>query len=277
MIDMDLARNKQLGDFLKIRRARLHPEKVGLPLGRRRRTAGLRREEVALLAGVSVDWYTWLEQGRDIRVSSRVLEELARVLQLSPSERRHLFLLAEQTIPLDNKKEQCYVSPSVQQFLDYQNPSPAYVTNLRWDFIAWNRAACAVFGDYNEMSELERNSVWRTFTSSYTRELLDCWEEHGQRRLAQFRASYGRFIDDPWWSEMIDKLSKESEEFREWWPRHDVLDTPEGRKVLHHPRAGELILGHLSFQVSDSPDLLVTVHMPETEETLEKLRSLMLD
>ncbi|AIQ11307.1 transcriptional regulator [Paenibacillus durus] len=277
MIDMDLARNKQLGDFLKIRRARLNPEKVGLPLGRRRRTAGLRREEVALLAGVSVDWYTWLEQGRDIRVSSRVLEELARVLQLSSTERRHLFLLAEQTIPLDNKHDQLHLSPSVQQFLDYQNPSPAYVTNPRWDFIAWNRAACAVFGDYNEMSELERNSVWRIFTSSYMRELLDCWEEHGQRRLAQFRASYGRFIDDPWWPEMIARLSKESEEFKEWWPRHDVLNTPEGRKVLHHPGVGELILGHLSFQVSDAPDLLVTVHMPETEETLEKLRSLLAD
>ncbi|WP_456238436.1 helix-turn-helix transcriptional regulator [Paenibacillus durus] len=276
-MDMDLARNKQLGDFLKIRRARLNPEKVGLPLGRRRRTAGLRREEVALLAGVSVDWYTWLEQGRDIRVSSRVLEELARVLQLSSTERRHLFLLAEQTIPLDNKHDQLHLSPSVQQFLDYQNPSPAYVTNPRWDFIAWNRAACAVFGDYNEMSELERNSVWRIFTSSYMRELLDCWEEHGQRRLAQFRASYGRFIDDPWWPEMIARLSKESEEFKEWWPRHDVLNTPEGRKVLHHPGVGELILGHLSFQVSDAPDLLVTVHMPETEETLEKLRSLLAD
>ncbi|WP_025699512.1 helix-turn-helix transcriptional regulator [Paenibacillus forsythiae] len=276
-MDTELARNKQLGNFLKIRRARLRPEQLGLPLGRRRRTAGLRREEVAQLAGVSVDWYTWLEQGRDIRVSSRVLEELARVLQLSFSERRHLFLLAEQTLPLDNKHDLYYVSPSVQQFLDYQNPSPAYVTNLRWDFIAWNRAACAVFGDYNKMSVLERNSVWRIFTSSYMRELLDCWEEHGQRRLAQFRASYGRFIDDPWWSQMIDKLSRESGEFREWWPRHDVLDTPEGRKVLHHPVAGELILGHLSFQVSDAPDLLVTVHMPETEETLEKLRSLLVD
>ncbi|WP_141430631.1 helix-turn-helix transcriptional regulator [Bacillus sp. 03113] len=275
MKEIDLTRNKQLGEFLKIRRSRLHPEKVGLPYGSRRRTAGLRREEVAQLVGVSVDWYTWLEQGRDINVSSQVLEELGRVLQLTASERRHLFLLARQSIPLDCIEDQNQVSSALQQFLDFQDPNPAYVTNLRWDIVAWNRGACKVFGDYNKMSELERNSVWRTFTSFYMKGMLDNWEEHGKRRLAQFRASYGRYIDDPWWSEMIDKLLKESKEFREWWPRHDVLDTPEGRKLLYHPKIGELILGHLSFQVSDSPDLLVTIHMPETQETLEKLKKLL--
>jgi len=272
MKNADSVRHKELGEFLKIRRARLLPQQVGLPSGSRRRTSGLRREEVAQLAGVSVDWYTRLEQGRDIHVSSHFLEELGKVLQLSTSERRHLFLLARQQIPFDKLEDHGIVSPVLQKFLDLQDPSPAYVTNLKWDFVAWNKAACKVFGDYDTMSELERNSIWRAFTSSYMRKLLgDNWEAHAQRRLAQFRAGYGRYIDEPWWSELIDKLTKESEEFREWWPRHDVLDTPEGRKVLYHPQLGELVLGHLSFQVSDAPDLIVTVHMPETEETLKKL------
>ncbi|MGE8207322.1 helix-turn-helix transcriptional regulator [Heyndrickxia sp. NPDC080065] len=272
---MDMTRNKQLGEFLKTRRARINPEMVGLPSGARRRTAGLRREEVAQLAGISVDWYTWLEQGRNIHVSTQVLEDIARVLQLSSSEKRHMFLLAEQAIPLENIENKYQISPSLQYFLDYQNPSPAYVTNSRWDFVAWNEAACKVFGDYNKMSELERNSVWRIFTSSYMMKLLDRWEEHAQRRLAQFRASYGKYIDDPWWNEMIEKLSKKSEKFREWWPRYEVMSAPEGKKILHHPQVGELILDHISFQVSDSPDLLVTVHLAKTKKTFEKLQNLL--
>ncbi|WCN37647.1 helix-turn-helix transcriptional regulator [Aneurinibacillus uraniidurans] len=276
MKNPDEVRHKELGEFLKTRRARLLPEQVGLPSGSRRRTTGLRREEVAQLARVSVDWYTRLEQGRDINVSAHFLEELARVLKLSSSERRHLFLLARQQMPFEKTDTSGKVSPALQKFLNHQDPNPAYVTNLKWDFVAWNQAACKVFGDYNTMSELERNSLWRAFTSPYMRKLLeDDWEAHAQRRLAQFRAGYGRYIDEPWWGEMIDKLTKESEEFREWWLRHDVLDTPEGRKVLHHPQVGELVLGHLSFQVSDAPDLIVTVHMSETEETLEKLWQLL--
>ncbi|MFC9601536.1 helix-turn-helix transcriptional regulator [Peribacillus butanolivorans] len=272
---MDTTRNKQLGEFLKTRRARINPEMVGLPSGGRRRTAGLRREEVAQLAGISVDWYTWLEQGRNIHVSTQVLEDVARVLQLSASEKRHMFLLAEQAIPIESIENKFQISSSLQYFLDYQNPSPAYVTNSRWDFVAWNQAACKVFGDYNKMSELERNSVWRIFTSSYMMNLLDQWEEHAQRRLAQFRDSHGKYTNDPWWNEMIDKLSKESEKFRELWPQYEIMGAPEGNKVLHHPQVGELILDHISFQVSESPDLLVTVHLAKTKETFEKLQKLL--
>jgi len=272
---MDTTRNKQLGEFLKTRRARINPEMVGLPSVGRRRTAGLRREEVAQLAGISVDWYTWLEQGRNIHVSTQVLEDVSRVLQLSINEKRHMFLLAEQAIPIESIENKFQISSSLQYFLDYQNPIPAYVTNSRWDFVAWNQAACKVFGDYNKMSELERNSVWRIFTSSYMMNLLDQWEEHARRRLAQFRDSHGKYIDDPWWNEMIDKLSEKSVKFREWWPDYEVMGAPEGKKVLHHPQVGELILDNISFQVSDSPDLLVTVHLAKTKETFEKLQKLL--
>jgi len=272
---MVTTRNKQLGEFLKTRRARINPEMVGLPSGGRRRTAGLRREEVAQLAGISVDWYTWLEQGRNIHVSTQVLEEIARVLQLTGSEKRHLFLLAEQAIPIENNENKIQISSSLQYFLDYQNPCPAYVTNSRWDFVAWNQAACEVFGDYNKMSDLERNSVWRTFTSTYMMNLLDRWEEHAQRRLAQFRDSHGKYIDDPWWNEMIENLSKKSDKFKEWWPQYEIMGAPEGNKVLHHPKVGKMILDHISFHVSDAPDLLVTVHLAKTEETLKKLQKLL--
>lgn len=270
-------RNKQLGVFLKNKRSKMSPEMVGLPSGTRRRIAGLRREEVAQLAHISIDWYTWLEQGRNIHVSSQVLEAIAKVLQLNSSEKRYMYFLSEQSMPLENIETLNSVSSSLQYFLDYQNPCPAYVTNLRWDFVAWNDATCKVFGDYNAMTELERNSIWRMFTSDYMKNLLDNWEEHAKRRLAQFRESYGMYIDDPWWDEMINKLLNASTEFEKWWMQHEVMGTPEGEKILYHPQAGKLMLDHISFRVSDAPDLLVTVHLANTKDTRLKLERLIDD
>jgi hypothetical protein len=265
MKNSDDIRRKELSEFLKIKRAGLSPEQVGLPSGIRRRTPGLRREEVSQLVGVSVDWYIWLEQGRDIHVSSQVLDRLAVVFLLNPSERKHLFLLAQQQLPLDTTTHQGKLSPILQQFLDLQGSSPAYITNLKWDIVAWNQAACAVFGDYERMSTLDRNTVWRAFTSPYMKQLLDDWEGHAQRRLAQFRASYSRYNDDPWWTIMIGNLTQVSEEFTKWWSLHNVLDSPEGTKLLHHPTVGKLRLGHLSFQLCDAPDLIATLHIPSEE------------
>jgi transcriptional regulator with XRE-family HTH domain len=275
MKNSDDIRRKQLGDFLKIRRARLSPEQAGIPSGIRRRTPGLRREEVSQLVGVSVDWYTWLEQGRDIHASSQVLESLAAVFHLNSSERKHLFLLAKKELPFDIPKDQGMANPTLQKFLDLQGSNPAYVTNLKWDIVAWNQAACVVFGDYEHMSVRERNTVWRAFTSPYIKQLLDDWDGHAQKRLAQFRASYSRYNDDPWWTAMIDDLTQISEEFRKWWSRHEVLNSPEGTKLLHHPTAGKLFLGHLSFQICDAPNLIATIHIPSEENTVEKIRKLL--
>lgn len=269
-------RAKQLGQFLQTRRARLTPEQAGLEPGGRRRTPGLRRSEVAYLAGVSVDWYTWLEQGREINVSAQVLESVSRALRLDDNERRHLYILATGYEPTAGREPQREVSPLLQSLLDRQGECPAFVSNSRWDIVGWNRAACAVLGDYGLMSDRERNSLWRLFTSDDTRAMFrDGWEKSARRRLAQFRANYGRFVGDPWWSGMIEELKAASPEFREWWPQHEVLDAPEGYKTIYHPEVGALNFDHLSFSVIDSTDLQLTVNLPLDQATADKLKKLL--
>ncbi|WP_311198755.1 helix-turn-helix transcriptional regulator [Paenibacillus hexagrammi] len=227
------ARLEELAQFLRTRRARITPEQAGLPSGGRRRTPGLRREEVAQLSGVSVDWYTWLEQGRNIQVSSQVLDSIARTLQLDYNERRHLFILALQQLPADVTPIEEPISSSLQDFLDLQGTSPAFVSDQRLTIVAWNKAASLIYGQYETMTTRERNTVWRTFNSPYVREVLqDNWEKHARHRLAQFRASYGKFAGDPWWLEMIEELNQASPEFRAWWPQHDVLSGPEGKRSI---------------------------------------------
>ncbi|PYI52461.1 helix-turn-helix transcriptional regulator [Paenibacillus flagellatus] len=271
----DEARLEQLGQFLRTRRERLKPETLGFQNDGRRRTPGLRRSEVAMLAGVSVDWYTWLEQGRNIQVSGQVLDSIAKALRLDGSERKHLYLLATKQLPADVLHSQrTEVSETLQHMLDRLSYCPAIVTDVRWNVVAWNLAACAVVGDYRVMPEQERNMVWRAFTSPYLRQLLrGKWEEHARMRLAQFRASYGTYAGDPWWEEFIAKLSAESLLFREWWARHEVLPVSEGSKRYFHPEAGELVLEHITLQVSDAPGLQVMVNTPIglTEEKIKAL------
>ncbi|WP_445293271.1 helix-turn-helix transcriptional regulator [Cohnella sp. 56] len=269
-------RQQELALFLKTRRARLSPEQVGLPRGGRRRTPGLRREEVAQLAGVSADWYTWLEQARDIQASAQVLDSIAGALRLDDAERRHLYLLAIRQLPADPQPEGGDVPEALRLFLSQQEPSPAMVTDQRLDIVAWNRSACLIYGDYAAMSARDRNSLWRTFTSPYIRDLLrDGWEPHARHRLAQFRAGYARFAGDPWWVTMIEDLTRESAEFRAWWPAHDVLSGPEGTKRNYHPAAGLLVFEQISFAVSDAPHLTATVNMPSAEsDTAAKLKRL---
>jgi transcriptional regulator with XRE-family HTH domain len=277
---MEQSNNERLLDlaqFLRTRRARISPEQAGFPNGGRRRTPGLRRGEVALLSGVSVDWYTWLEQARNIQVSAQVLENIARTLQLDSIERKHLFQLALQQLPADLTPAESTCSPTLQSFLDLQGTSPAHVTDQRLNIVAWNKVASMIYGNYEDMSPRERNSVWRTFTSPYVRQLLqENWETHARHRLAQFRANYGKFAGDPWWMELIGELNQVSEEFKEWWPQHDVLNGPEGKKINHHPTAGLLVFDQISFLVSDSPHLTVTINIPsKDDDTSSKLNKLL--
>jgi transcriptional regulator with XRE-family HTH domain len=277
---MEQSNNERLLDlaqFLRTRRARISPEQAGLPNGARRRTPGLRRGEVALLSGVSVDWYTWLEQARNIQVSAQVLESIARALQLDSNERKHLFLLALQQLPADLTSAESDISPTLQSFLDLQGISPAFITDQRLNIVAWNKIASMIYGNYEDMSPRERNSVWRTFTSPYVRQLLqENWETHARHRLAQFRANYGKFAGDPWWMELIGELNQVSEEFKEWWPQHDVLNGPEGKKINHHPTAGLLVFDQISFLVSDAPHLTVMINIPSNDDdTVSKLSKLL--
>lgn len=269
-----LDRHHELAAFLRSRRARLLPEQVGLPSGTRRRTPGLRRAEVALLAGVSPEWYTWLEQGRDIHVSAQVVERLAGVLRLDPSERTHFFLLALRQPPPVETFVPPTVSPTVQQFLDQLGTSPACGVDARLNVIAHNAAHGAVFGNGAARSERERNLLWRLFTAP-TRRRNEEWEELARVYLAQFRVGYGRFINDPWWATMIAELNQISPEFRELWLRHDVLTMSSGRKTMHHPRAGILSFDFLWLQTVDSHDLRLLIHTPRpgsgTAEQIERL------
>src|SRR5579864_5056867 len=180
-------RLQELGDFLRTRRAKLTPEEVGLPRGSRRKTPGLRRVEVAQLVGVSVDWYTWLEQGRSITPSTQVLERLVQTLRLDTQERTHLFLLAQQQPPPALLQEPEIVSPALQRFLDQFGARPAFVSGRRWDILAWNDAGCAVFGDFRRMTTRERNTIWGIFTNPLSRQYVVDWEEDARQILAQFR------------------------------------------------------------------------------------------
>lgn len=274
---LELDRQHELAEFLRSRRARLLPEQVGLPEGTRRRTPGLRRGEVALLAGVSLEWYTWLEQGRDIHVSVQLLESLARVLQLDPDERAHLFLLALGQPPPVETFSPPTISPALQQFLNQLGNIPACVVDARLNVLAWNVAFRVTFGNYGTTSERERNLMWRLF-SLPSRSGSAEWEELLRIYVAHFRAGYGRFINDPWWAEQLAELNRISPKFRELWARHDVLNVTEGRKTVHHPLEGELAFDFLFLQTVDSSDVRLLIHTPRsntgTAEKIERLLAL---
>ncbi|WP_165422792.1 helix-turn-helix transcriptional regulator [Ktedonosporobacter rubrisoli] len=275
MNQVELNRHHELAEFLRSRRARLSPEQIGLPRGSRRRTPGLRRGEVAMLAGVSLEWYTWLEQGRDINVSVQLLESLARVLQLDATERKHLFLLALRQPPPVEAPTQANISPSLGNFLKQLGATPGCIVDARLNIIAWNKAFCAAFGDYETKSERERNVIWRLFTAPSWQN-NEQWLEHTRIYLAQFRAGYARFIDDPWWARQIADLSRISQQFRNLWAHYDVLTVPEGRKSFRHPLVGEMEFDFLFLQAVDSSDLRLLIHTPrETSGTAEKIERLL--
>ncbi len=252
----DRERRLALADFLRSRRARLSPTEVGLPARARRRTAGLRREEVAELANVSVAWYVSLEQGRDIHASEQVLENLARALLLSPEERRHLFLLAEKRMPAASRSLG-EISPALRRAVLNLDPHPAYVMGPRWDYLAWNRSIDYLWGISQTPPPYARNRIWQVFAHLDDR---PGGEEYAQGMLAEFRADAARHPDDPAFEELINDLLQSSPQFRAWWPHHDVHNVMERHKVIQHPELGHLEFELLTFQVPDDPDLKLTLY-----------------
>ncbi|NHQ92637.1 helix-turn-helix transcriptional regulator [Janthinobacterium lividum] len=210
----------ELAAYLQARRARLSPEDVGLPGGGRRRTPGLRREEVAALAGVGLTWYTWLEQGRDIGVSSVFLDKLAEVLKLDAAERRHLFLLAHARPPVEEGKTFCVVPPPVRRLM-HELAHPAYVLNLRWDVLAFNAGADTLFG-FGAHAASRRNLLWLLFTDPLLRARFTAWEEQAPLMLSSFRRDYARATQEADIHALVEELEKVSPEFKRWWRRHDV-------------------------------------------------------
>ncbi|MDX6255940.1 MAG: hypothetical protein QOJ11_2274 [Frankiales bacterium] len=267
------SRRRELADFLRSRRERITPEQVGLPTGGRRRTPGLRREEVALLSGLGVTWYTWLEQGRDIRVSPQVLEAVSRTLRLDRHERAHLFTLAD--LPLGFDPTECYaVSPVVHALLDKLDPFPAAVMNARYDVLAYNRGYVGTSGDLDALPLAERNSMWLAFTSPGRRALVVDWDEAVRRMVGLFRSAMADHVGEPAWKHLVQRLEEVSPDFRELWHRHDV-DAPENlTKRLLHPQAGLLTFTYTSLWLTPNMGLRLMVYTPSDAHTIEVLSRL---
>jgi transcriptional regulator with XRE-family HTH domain len=260
----------ELSDFLKSRRARISPTTVGLPNGRRRRTPGLRREEVADLAGVGLTWYTWLEQGRDIRVSPEVLSAIARALQLEPAERTHLFRLAGQAPPAP-EPDSASISPRLRRVLDAWDPFPAHVAARRRDLLAWNRASETI-NEWSQLPEDRRNLLWFMFMVPSTRRLLLDWEKEAPLSVAALRAEAGRDLSEPDYQELITRLVEGSPDFAAMWARQDVRGRQEGMKRFQHPELGRLDLEFTSFQVAEQPSLRLYLYTPADRRTERKLQ-----
>ncbi|MBB3214200.1 transcriptional regulator with XRE-family HTH domain [Herbaspirillum sp. Sphag1AN] len=269
-------RRREFGAFLRSRREKLTPASVGLADGFRRRTPGLRREEVALLAGVGTTWYTWLEQGRDVHPSLEVLSALADALKLDPAERRHLFVLNNRQPPEAALTGPERVEEPLRRMLDSLTSQPAYVLGRRWDVLAWNRAAEVLFGDYGKLQGDERNIMHQVFANAAHRRLLVDWDKLAPASLAMFRADSARYVGDPDFERLITTLMEASIEFREWWPRHDVLRPFTGHKRIKHPKSGRMTFEYTTLAVSDQPDMKLIVYTPiDEEKTALKLEGLL--
>lgn len=249
--------SSELGDFLRSRRERLSPEAVGLPGGRRRRAPGLRREEVAQLAGIGVDWYIRLEQGRTVSPSATTVESLSRALRLTPIEQAHLRALTRSAERQPFAREA--VPESVRRTVAALN-LPAYVTGQRWDVLAWNVAAAEIF-PFDRVPEEDRNTLLLVLTNPATRKLFGShWAEEAKRMVAQFRATHDFWAGDPAFAALVERLRSGCREFAAWWETHDLSGNVAGQKRLSHPRKGTLLLQYASFQANDDPRLKMVIY-----------------
>lgn len=270
---------QELGAFLRARRQALRPEDVGVPEGvNRRRTPGLRREEIAQLAGMSMSWYTRLEQGKDVQFSSKALARLAEALQLTAAQREYVFTLAhEDTLGVEAGRAE-NVSSTLQDVLDAQGDKPAYLIDARLNLLAWNQAAIDVFGISDDLAGLpaeERNLLWLIFADD-SRYLLVDWERHAKLLLAQFRDASRHLISDPWFIRFIERLKQRSPEFAEWWFRYDVERVQATEKVVNHPAVGQIALKQTVLQVVDDiRGMFLILYTPapgtDSAEKLQKL------
>jgi transcriptional regulator with XRE-family HTH domain len=263
-----------LGDFLRSRRARIQPAEVGLPSYGRRRVPGLRREEVAQLAGVSVDYYIRLEQGRGTSVSDAVLDSVARVLRLDETEHAYLRAVARPVKRAERRREAPRVRPGVQRLLDGMDRTPAFVLGAALDALAWNALADAVHG-FSRMDPARRNSVRQLFLEPEGRDLYPDWLECAAQSVANLRLSAGARPDDPAVRDLVGELSLKSEEFRRLWADHQVKACRYGVKRLRHPVAGLLTLPFESLTLPETPDQTLVAYTPEPgSETAERLAML---
>lgn len=270
----DLDRNP-LGAYLRDRRSRLDPAAFGLPLGRRR-TPGLRREEVAQRANVSATWYTWLEQGRGGAPSADVLERIGRALMLTDAEREHLFLIGLGRPPgIRYEAAPGGVTPRLQRVLDAFEASPALVKTPTWDVVAWNRAAATMLTDYGALPPERRNILRLVFCDPRVRAAQYDWEGVARFVVATFRADVARAGAASHVQALVDELCRASTEFAAMWRDHDVRRYGDGVKKLRHPLAGPIAFEYSAFAVDGRPDLGMIVYNPATPDDAARIRALL--
>jgi transcriptional regulator with XRE-family HTH domain len=266
-------RRRELGAFLRNRRERVQPEQVGLRASRRRRTPGLRREEVAQLAGVGVTWYTWLEQGREINASAQVLEAIARTLQFDSHEHSHLFTLAG--LATTTVANQCLeLCPTVQPLIDQLEPYPACVLNDRLDLLAYNRVYASFFDDLDAIPIEDRNILWLAFTHPDWRATIVDWDDSVGRLVAEYRGAMAEHLDEPAWKGLVARLHHASAEFRGFWERHDVQSVESRTKRARHPTAGLLTVEYTNLWLGQRLGTRIVAFTPADERTRKRLEAL---
>ncbi|MFG3438010.1 helix-turn-helix transcriptional regulator [Nonomuraea sp. NPDC047897] len=266
-------RRADLAAFLRTRRERITPEMVDLAPGPRRRTPGLRREEVAQLAGVGVTWYTWLEQGRPINASTQVLDAVARTLRLDNAEWQHLYRLAGHNagVPAGDAVR---VTPQVQGILDKLDPMPACLSNSRCDVLAWNPAYAALAPEVVEAPEGERNTLWQSCVPSQLSAMLVNREQELPGVVAVFRGAYSRHSDDPCWQGFVTRLCAVSPDFARLWARQDVAEPGPREKLMRHPRVGAMRFVTTVLH-SPAPETRMVIYTPMDDATREAIDRLL--
>jgi transcriptional regulator with XRE-family HTH domain len=258
-----MARDTRLGEFLQARRAQLAPEAAGIAAYGRRRVPGLRREELAQLAGVSVDYYVRLEQGRAAHPSTEVLDAIARALQLDDVEREHMHQLATPSPVRRRTPAAERVAPGIAQLLAALDTVPAVVIGRRMDLLAWNRLLAALMGDPGKRPPNERNMARMMFLDPACRDLYADWEKHARETVGYLRHCAGRHPDDRGIAELVGELSVKSEPFARWWADHLVREKASGTKRYRHPIVGELTLGYETLVPPGAPDQALITYVPE--------------
>ena len=283
-------RERELGDFLRSRRAAIDPADVGLPSGPRRRAPGLRREEVALLAGVSVTWYTWLEQGRAERPSRAVLDAVARALRLDDAEHSHLLTLARRAagdgaVEASSRARRAgegvdavdlagHPPDALVRTLDALDPAPSYLLGPRWEYLAWNRAQGLLYPKAESLAVEDRNLLFIVLCEPSARELVVDREDEARAMVTEFRAATALLRGDPDLEELIARLRRESPEFECWWSGLDVAGFHSRLRRYDHPRAGRLTFEYQAFEPAEWPGLRLVTQLPVPgDDSTERLSS----
>jgi transcriptional regulator with XRE-family HTH domain len=262
-VAIEVRSRAELGAFLRARRESLSRSDAGLPTIGRARTSGLRREEVSYLSGVSVTWYTWLEQGRDIHPSRQVLDALARTLRLTVTEHAYALSLAGYSPAVTSATPPVAIAPpQVQRLMDAVAGSPSYTVTADWRIAGWNAAYAVLYPGVATARGEDRNLLWLVFTDPYVRELLPDWELTSRRFVAEFRADAGPRLGDPAYLDLVARLEQASPEFRAAWAAHDIEGFASRERLFRHPSAGLLTLEHHQLSPSDHPDLHIVIYTP---------------